>query len=327
MVRRPSDDALVLCWREGTAHATNDGQLRIAFSDDDGATWTAPDTTLDSSAVSGFPMNPTVSAGQDAGEPWLYVADNGDLLLHMWRIDYGVSAGGSWQSRSTDGGETWSAPALIEFTGITGDSLIFSTDDHFVSGGSIYASARIWDDPDPTESQNILIKSDDDGATWDYVSDITSTTENTQEVGLVHLGSSDVLAVARTLTNDKTWTIASDNLGSTWGAPYQQGRIQESGRHRIYRVSDLGATGDALIMVGFVLGQRGSSHPRTNAIWLSTDSGDLWHGPYRLDDETEDAGYGDAFYDATNDQYVIVTYQGSLSTADLKQYRLTISGV
>ena len=317
----------MLCWKDATGHAENDGALHIKFSDDDGATWTATDTKLGGGAVTGFPMNPPVSGGQDAGEPWLYVADNGDLLLHMWRIDYGVSAGGSYQSRSTDGGETWSAAAAVDFTGIGGDSLIFSTDDHVSISGTLYASARVWDSAAPTLSNNILVTSDDNGTTWDYVSDITSTSENTQEVGLVYLGGSTLLAVCRTLTNKETWTVKSTDLGATWGTPYLQGRVQQSGRQRIYRFSDLGGSGSTLIMCGFVLGTNGSSHPRRNCVWLSTDDGDLWHGPYWVDTESDDGGYGDVFYDAGNDQFVVVSNHGTQATADLKQYRLTISGL
>ena len=112
--RRPSDNALVMAYYRAPHHALNGGDLHIKFSNDDGATWTAEDTKIGGGTVSGFPMNPPGLTGdQDAGEPWLYVAPNGDLLLHMWKVAYGVSSAGSWQSRSTDGGHTWDTPTQI----------------------------------------------------------------------------------------------------------------------------------------------------------------------------------------------------------------------
>lgn len=330
-MRRPSDNVLVLCWRDGSAHAVNDGALHLMFSDDDGTTWTAEDTTLGGGAVSGFPMNPTVSAGEDAGEPWLYVAPNGDLLLHMWRVDYNVSNGGTWQTRSTDGGETWTTPTQVDFTGIAGDDNIFATDDHFVHSGTIYAAARVWNAPSPTSARNILVTSDDSGATWDYVSDIT-TVENTQEVGMEYVGESRIVAVARGLGNDKTWQIESADMGATWGTPVDvSATVGVSGRHRIYTLAHLRGETDwwtdpNLIMCGFVFGSPGSSHPRRNSIWLSQDRGVSWLGPFIVDVQTEDAGYGDLFHDPVSGGWVYVSYQGTLDAAVVRRYNLAIVG-
>lgn len=328
MVRRP-DNVLLLAYKDASAHDVNDGALHLMFSDDDGTTWTDPDTALDAGAVSGFPMNPTVSAGQDAGEPLLMEAPNGDLLLHMWRIDYSVSQGGTWQSKSTDGGETWSVPTQIDFAGIGSDNNIFSTDDWFVFDGVIYAAARVHSDTGPSTSKNILISSDDNGATWTWVSDITTTTDNTIECGLEYVGDDTIVAVLRTTNNTFALLTRSTDMGATWSVPIRDGYVTTSGRHRIHTKAHLQGGANwwldpKLIMVGFVLGQNGNSQQRTNAIWLSDDAGVSWSGPYRLDGETEDAGYGDVFYDADNDQWVVVTYHGTLAAAAIKQYRLSI---
>jgi len=80
-------------------------------------------------------------------------------------------------------------------------------------------------------------------------------------------------------------------------------------------------------MCGFVNPTKGSNHPRRNAVWVSKNRGLAWFGPYYTDDETDDAGYGDLFYDSTNAQYVFISYHGTVDEAELKQYNLTITGI
>jgi hypothetical protein len=59
-VTRRTDGVLVLVYRRASAHNEDDADLAIRFSDDDGATWTAVNTTLAAAAVTGFPMNPPI---------------------------------------------------------------------------------------------------------------------------------------------------------------------------------------------------------------------------------------------------------------------------
>lgn len=338
--RRPSDNALVMAYYKGEVHFTNAGALHIRFSDDDGATWTAEDTTLGGAAVTGFPMNPTVSAGQDAGEPWLYVAPNGDLLLHMWRIDYSVSMGGTWQSRSTDGGETWSTPAQVAF-GVSGvsDDIIFATDDDFVWDRVIYASARIYSGgADGTPSSMILIKSTNNGSTWSKVSTIMSASEGSgghggQEIGLEYVGNDTIIAMIRDNDQTNSYRRFSTDMGATWGSLSDvTSTVGNAGRQRIYTRSHLmGLSGwwkdPMLFMCGFVHQVSGSSQSRRNAVWISPDRGTTWDGPHYVDTTAEDGGYGDLFWDGTNDRLVLVSYRGTLDAASLKQYNLTLDGL
>jgi hypothetical protein len=68
--------------------------------------------------------------------------------------------------------------------------------------------------------------------------------------------------------------------------------------------------------------------PRKNAIWISQDQGATWCGPFYLDDQVNDGGYGDIRYNPTADQWVVVSYQGDNNgRCDLKQYNLVITGI
>ncbi len=343
-VVRRADDALVLFYRRGTAHDVNDGALYVKFSDDDGATWTAENTKLGGGAVTGFPMNPsTLTSGEDAGEPWAIVAPSGDILLFMWRVDYGVLNHGTYMSRSTDGGATWSSSdGPVQFAGltITQNNRTFATDDGFVLGGVIYMGARVYADDvggqDP--SAVVICTSSDDGATWTRLSTLVSQVDlgghGTQEVGLEYLGGSTILAILRdTAAITHTYQKISTDLGATWGTLTDvTSEFGVSGRHRVYTRSHLKGestwwTDPVIVVTGYVHTVPGTSLGRRNAVWISRDSGATWDGPFYVDTANDDGGYGDIFYDVGNDQYVVVSYNGTLTAASLKQYRLTIDGI
>jgi hypothetical protein len=342
-IKRRNDGVLVMCYRDGSAHDVNDGALHIRFSDDDGATWTAADTTLGDDAVTNFPMNPaTLSAGQDAGEPWLYHYDDDDfLILHMWRIDYGVSMGGTYQATSSDGGETWTtATGPVQFAGLTPtqNGKTFATDDDFYYDGVLYAGARVYNDADGVPSSMVLITTDDKGATWTRLSTIMSATEDGgkggQEVGLEYLGDGRIIAMIRDNPQVKAFRRFSDDMGVTWGTLTDMtSEIGIAARQRVYTRAHLKGYSSwwadpVLIMCGFDHTSPGYSQGRINAVWISTDAGLSWTSPFYVETGTYgDGGYGDLFYDVGNDQYVFVSYRGTLAAADLVQYRLTISNI
>jgi hypothetical protein len=329
---------VILSYYEASAHASHDGELHIRFSDDYGATWTAEDTKLGGGAVTGFPMNPsTLDAGQDAGEPWLYLAPNGNLILHMWRVSAAGPNGGTYQSVSTDGGETWTESAAVDFTGVTDDSMCFATDDDFVYDGVIYAGARIHEgDAQPSES--LLIKSTDNGTTWSKVSTIMANNEgvNSQgawEVGLEYLGNSTILAALRGTDSANAYQRMSTDMGETWGdLTNVTARVGIALRQRVYTRAHLKGQANwwndrYLIMVGGVNTISGDSQNRRNCIWTSTDAGSNWSNPKWIDPNLGDGGYGDIFYNPNTGKYVVINYQGSLTEASLKQYTLTLNGV
>lgn len=330
---------VILVYHEASGHEANDGALHIKFSTNYGNTWTAEDTFTNDAAVTGFPMNPsTLSAGEDAGEPWLYLAPNGNLVLHMWRVDYDVTTNGTYQSISSDGGATWSSSAAVNFTGIADDSKVFATDDDFVYNDVIYAGARVYSDPDAFPCESILIKSTDNGATWEKVSTICANNEGAAgqgawEVGLEYIGSNTILANLRMADYARAYQRISTDMGATWGSLTElTSRIGAAGRQRLYTRAHVKGqanwwTDRVLIMTGFTHMAPGAGEPRRNCLWISQDAGSTWSAPYYIDSQTDDAGYGDIFYNPNTGKYIVVSYTGSQSAADLKQYTLTLHGI
>lgn len=339
-VARRDDGVLVLIYRRGTGHGSATSDLHIRFSDDNGATWTAEDTTLDAAAVLGFPMTP--SAGEiNAGEGMPIVAPSGRLILLLWRVDgsgdWPQDPKGTEQSVSDDGGETWSAPVAVTFGGVSDQEHTFATDDWFVYDGVIYTCIRTYNLDSPTDAYASLIKSEDDGATWTKVSDITTPGSDTHEVGLEYVGNSCIVALVGSFNNDETIQAISDDMGETWTTSDVTGTAASiTRRHKLYTRAHLRGQANwwkdpVLVASCFENQTPGSSHPRRNAVligfWDSSSQTVTWDTLELIDSSTEDAGYGDIFYDTDNDQYVQLGYQGTLLAASLKQYRLSIAGI
>lgn len=312
-----SDGVVVMVYANIDQHVATKEANRILFSDDYGETWTDPDKTLAGGDVTG---------SGTAGEPYLLDAPSGNLILMLAR-PWDDVAGGTFQSISTDGGETWSAPSAITVTGMAGNQdYLALIDDHFIYDGTIYLAGRISTDKNQTAVKTVFVKSTDNGANWVYVSDITAG--GTHEVGIEYLGNNRIIAVLRDAAILVTYTAVSDDMGATWSTKAVDINLKISGRHRIYTWTHLqgGAnwwTDQRLIMTGFEQGVGG----RRNLVFLSTDGGQSWIAPYYVDTAYSDAGYGDLFYNPNTDEVVAINYRGTTAAADLVQYNVTAGWV
>lgn len=335
-IKKLTGGIVVLIYREGVTHSeTTGGKLHIKFSPNYGSTWTAEDTDLQGNAVSGFPMQPPEAlAGEGPGEPWIYIAPNGNLILHFWQIDYNVSGGGTWQSISSDHGKTWSTPTQVIFADATNNDYVFTTDDDFVLNGIIYAATRERKNINPAleGEKNIFIKSTDNGETWEYVAEITDWVNYpTKEVGLEYVGNNTVVALLKAVDNDFTYYSKSTDLGETWSAISDiTGTVGVTARHRIYTRSRLKGAWNyyddpVLFAVCYENQDPPNSPGRRNCLLYSKDKGDTWIGPVYLDVEYNDGGYGDMFYNPITDEYVVITYRGTLLDSDLVQYNFKIT--
>jgi hypothetical protein len=115
--------------------------VNIRFSEDCGKTWSDENRLLDGSPVRGLPCaNPDNLATAD---PWLYLAPNGDLVVHFWRIHWRKRImKGTWAIVSEDGGRSWSSPEQVRFEGIADDNRVFCGEQDFCVDGRLYAGFR-----------------------------------------------------------------------------------------------------------------------------------------------------------------------------------------
>jgi hypothetical protein len=342
-IRRRSDGVLLLTNRAGTIHWSNDAQINIHFSDDDGATWTAANTKIGGGAVTNFPSNPGGSGNTGLGEGWMEILPSGRIVMLNWSMTgtYPGSFGfdGTWQTVSDDGGESWTATSKITIDGNPGDDdMTFVTDDGFVHPNEqrIYCGARIYSENDGAPSTSILIRSTDNVPNWEYVSTIQGPAEGGtggQEVGLEYVGNDTIIAELRDNPQTHCYQRISTDNGATWGTLIDMTSVLGiAGRQRVYTIAHLkGEVGwwkdPRLIMCGFSHMTSGSSADRRVAVWLSPDRAATWDGPFQLNSTTEDGGYGDLFWDATNGRFVVISYDGTYNAASLKQWNLTIGGL
>ena len=335
-----ADGTWVCIYANSAGHGdTRYSQLMIQFSDDYGETWSGENKYLDGNSVSGFPLYPPTARpsldAEGAGEPWLMVMPNGDLICTMWKVDYGSSYGGTYQSRSIDGGKTWSTPTYIDFVGIGNDDDIFMTDDDFVKDGVVYSAARLHVNSSESTPESLLMKSSDNGVTWTYVSHISHYNVNpTLEVGIEYVGNDTIVAHGRGLSGGCTSgrLMISTDMGLTWNDSTPT-NIQILSRQRIKTRSHVKRTDNwwqdpVVISHGFSVPAGAGCYPRHAGIWVSKDFGATWGAFLEVRPSIYDAGYGDFLWNPIKEEYVTITYGGiSYSKVELFQtnWKLTWS--
>ena len=330
------------------------GQIEVMFSGDEGRTWAPPNTYLDGKPVSGLPSAPSPQdSPHDPVEPYIYLAPNGDLVITAMDAIFPPGRGeplpghdGMWIIASADGGRTWGQWTKVAFRGVPGGGCGDLTQDSFVVGDTIYATSRLsdWRQNKPGEILYArwfypgktlpgLMKSTDNGRTWDFVSccdremdwDRTGDTES----GIERVGENELVVVLRGgFKTELPWLIRSHDMGKTWTVPVRMSpTVQSWKRARIYtlkhlkHLSRVEAIPDwwhdsTLIGTGV---RQVSLTTRNVALWYSEDKGETWSAPLDLDVTTPDAGYGDVRM-RKNGDLVVVSYHGNHDEASIKQY-------
>ena len=314
---------------------TLSGVLHARFTADNGETWSKENRCLDGTAIKGFPAFPP-GAGPgnsdfEPGEPWAYLAPNGDLVVHSLKDNFNTRKwDGTWQMRSSDGGRTWTDLEKIDFAGIEHDEWIWAIDDHFIHEGVVYMGAREVPMPRFWKGmRNLLVKSADNGHTWELVSYVTTEKGITTEQGIEYLGNNTILCVLNSVVRRHTWLTLSHDMGQTW-EPLRDIAAQTGiwSRPRIFTAAHVQNESDwwrdSLVLGASNQRTRpGSSFPRRNCLWLSPDRGRNWQ-VLHLDDETEDTGYGDMLYDDKSKRFVAILYHGTSTEAVLNQYKFRL---
>jgi hypothetical protein len=307
----------VAIYRQADIHSYDvTSVFHIRFSTNEGSSWYAADTWTDgSTAITGAPFSEN-NAGAGVTDAIIIQAPNDDLLIHISETHASTANRyGTYQYRSDDSGLTWSNEGKI----LNDNTIISGGGQAAVIGTDIYVAAFIDPGADKAAPFNsALYKSVDNGTNWSKVSDITSTSENTNEVGLVYLGGNNLLAILRDTSVLTTYLRLSDDLGSTWDTLDDE--IAQLGLFLRPQFAVFSDEPDRIYLHGRQIVIDLSGRWQFTAVYYSDDDGVTWEGPSSMDLVLhEDAGYC-SMLKKTNGDYYLLTYEGTQDTSDIVEY-------
>lgn len=258
------DGRLLVAYRESVAHINQDGRIMVVQSADGGHTWGTPRLAIDT------PI--------DDRDPKLMQMRDGTILLSFFRTDWtGYPASnpativGTFVSRSTDGGTSWSDPVKVGSAMDGPSSVVF---------GSYYAGLAASHGPiielpngdllaplygrlpEGGTGPATVVRSTDGGRTWPKENESVigkAANFDFQEPNLSLLKDGSILAIIRTSINI-AYTSRSYDMGHTWTTPVSTGVLASS--HHQLVLQD----GDILFTYGDLSGAFGRGRPTVGRI-------------------------------------------------------------
>lgn len=300
--RRDGDLVLVVSGgRDG--HICPFGRVEMMISHDQGATWSWPQTILDSPSddrdagiletAKGTLLATTftslayerilLEAEKKKGQPGAWPAEK----LQRWQAAYTRFTAderkanlGEWMIRSTDGGVTWSAryPTIVNSPhGPT----------QLADGRLLYVGKQLW----TPENRVGVCESHDDGATWKWLAEIPARAGDSgagyHELHAVEAGEGRLVVHIRNENktgHGETLQTESTDGGKTWSEPHSIG---------VWGLpSFLNRLRDGRLLMTY--GYRRA--PFGNQARVSTDAGRTWSEPLTI---SGDGAGGDLGYPST----------------------------
>lgn len=269
---------LLMMWREGTEHISDDGDVILLRSKDGGKTWGGrqPIAAIknsderegcgvqlrDGAIVVGIFYNNLYNPDGT------YSSNHKPLLNEKNRL-------GAYIITSTDNGHTWSEPNYIDTTGMPFRNIEGPTDAPIeMPDGSIFMAVIGYNfEGDEGNRSSVMLRSNDKGKTWKYYSVIASDKGNKlggfMEPGIVRTKSGRIVAAMRNHAGENAiWATYSDDDGKTW-APVQKTAM-------IGHPVDLIQLSDGRVMATY--GIRPGRHTTPGGIraCFSRDNGKTW---------------------------------------------------
>jgi sialidase-1 len=296
VARRANGELLVACSGGRETHVCPFGRVDLIRSNDDGRTWTWPETLMDTAiddrdagvleTAKGTLLVSTFTSL--AYEPVLEKAANWPAeRLSRWRAVHSrltasqrQSMLGTWLLRSTDGGMNWSAPYRVPVNSPHGPIALND-------GSLLYAGKQLWSSP---KRVGVSI-SKDDGVTWSAMADLPTRRGDDfdayHELHAVQAANGRIIVQIRNHNKanvGETLQCESEDGGKTWTTPHSIG-VWGLPSH-LLRLRN----GNLLMSYGH------RRKPFGNQARLSADHGKTWSEPVTL---SEDGLAGDLGYPST----------------------------
>ncbi len=150
-----------------------------------------------------------ISTGGPVADPTLAIDSKGNLYAAWW----GRGFGDIFFSRSSDGGDTWSAPRNVSNTPLSSDFPVLSVDPQ----DRLYL---VWDDQSiiPFHAEAMISVSTDGGESWSPMKNISNTPANSSRPNL-SVGPTGALSVVWLEGDDQIFFTRSIDGGATWSLP------------------------------------------------------------------------------------------------------------
>ena len=200
-------DRLGCLFRTGAIHLGPGGNLSVAFSDDRGQTWSEPTTVI----------NYDPNLVQDYRNGSFGQAPNGDLLVmdwvsESWDNDLNQTGGSDFiccqLSRSTDMGQTWSAPLQLDFKQRLGFGVGPYGPIQRINETTLVVNLR-----EGATDKSYLAWSYDNGYTWPEIT--TVSTDRKTETSFLPLEGQEWVGYTRQGSGG-AWITRSHDGGKTW---------------------------------------------------------------------------------------------------------------
>jgi sialidase-1 len=238
----------------------HDGELRAAYSRDNGKTWEAS-----------FRILPKPDGNAGYFHPSLTRVDKGDLLLSYQyyvretRPVYKIS----YYRRSTDEGKTWGDQLFMTRDGLFNDKPIRLSSGRLIAPVEREAQVEGGDHAGYVSS---VYFSDDNGYSWTKSNEVNSLPIEAQEPHVVELKDGRLMMLCRTYSRFVLRSYSKDK-GKTWskGEPIRE--LKLPAWSSALNVKRIPSTGD-LLLLRSLSGEDGVRSPFVSAI--SKDDGKTW---------------------------------------------------
>ncbi len=301
----------------GGAADESPARLVRIHSDDGGRTWTQPETVVENTAGNNV-MSVSLLRLASGKLAIFYCLKNSwiDCRPHM--------------SVSTDEGETWSEPKLIQqapgYFVLNNDRVIQTSKGRLIvplafhrSRGSDPHSSKSWD----SRAITTWLHSDDEGETWTEAASWWAmpvrSNSGLQEPGVVELADGSLLSWSRT-DQDGQWGFRSTDGGHTWSPPEPTEMKSPNGPASIKR---LPGSDDLLALYNDHSGQFPFPPNKRNPLVaaISSDGGKTWPLRKAVEDDPEGLYHYTAIH-FTDDAILLAYCAGDSKVGALNRLRI-----